>query len=158
MIKPMDYKNMLISVFKKNGSSGKYTDVWDDISPDVKAILGMQVALKENELFIIGSIKSASIWTLVTTQRVIWKLDADSNELNVKDVRDAVINLSESKSDILRHNLQFLEIKTFSNNVYKIPVEDGFCMGGMWNVLRRIGSYNRSSLKNEATNAGEMPT
>jgi hypothetical protein len=74
-------KNILSSLFKRRGGSGRYTALFEDLDTAKQNILLTAVELNSMELPIIGSVENSDNWFFLTTNRLIWSVDGQQAEI-----------------------------------------------------------------------------
>lgn len=66
-----------------------YTQLWDSGNPEVKAKLSLVCFMETGELPILYSYIDAEDWTFVTTQRVLYAFEGETDFVFARDIIDA---------------------------------------------------------------------
>jgi hypothetical protein len=114
------------------------------LEPPQKAALLKEVPLNSGELPIIGSVESQDNWLIVTTERIVWRLDGKTQTLPVQDVWNVKADFPKmTATGVRKHHLRELQIETVSHEQCTIEVEEGTPLMGVWNALMNLGARNR---------------
>jgi hypothetical protein len=96
------------------------------LEPSQKAVLLKEVPLKSGELPIIGCVESQDNWLIVTTERIVWRLDGKTQTLPIQDVWHVKADFPKTvATGVRKHQLRELQIETVSHEQCTIEVEEG---------------------------------
>lgn len=141
-------KNTWSSIFRRRGANGVYTRLFDSLDCEHQhaLITAAELELRENELPVIGSIRDAQNWLILTTDRLLWCIEGRRMELSIEYIRDVGADLGElQRKQQSKLEMRQIRILTLTNLTYPIELEPGPPLSGTWNVLRNIGARNRRS-------------
>jgi hypothetical protein len=137
-------KSTLSAIFRRKGRDGRYTRLFENLEPHQREALLAEVSLHDEELPVIGSSESHDKWLLVTTERIVWRLDSNTRTLSVRDVRHVKADLHKMVArGITMQRLRELQIETMSGGECVIEAEEGAPLMGVWNALKNLGVRNR---------------
>lgn len=137
-----DLKAVLCAVFKRRGSNGRHTRLFDDLDLAQQEVLLQQVDLRD-ELPVIGSVEPHGPWLLLTTKKVVWSRGDAATTLPIDEIVDAIADLHAlQESRVPKSRMRELQITT-AEGTYTIEAEPGPPLSGVWNVLKSIGVSNR---------------
>ena len=138
-------KGTLTAIFRRRGSDGSYTRLFDSLDSSQQSCLASRISLRAGEFPIIGSIPDANNWLLLTTERLAWHSAGEQREIAIDEIYDAIADLrklqSEQKS---KSKMQELKIVTMNRQEFLIELEPGGPLSGTWSALKNIGARNRS--------------
>lgn len=143
-----DYlKNVWSSIFRRKGGDGAYTRLFDCLPQSQIEILTSALALEQDELGVIGSVRDSFNWFALTTERIVWLTDGTRSEVQCKDIRDAIVDFQDLKGNYSgKLGLKYITIITFASGEHRLELESGLPLSGVWNILKNIGRRNRTSI------------
>jgi hypothetical protein len=137
-------KSTLSAIFNRKGRDGRYTRLFENMEASQKLDLLKEINLDNDELPVIGSIENQFKWLLITTKRIQWQNGTEVQTLDVKLIRDAVVDFHKSMAlGCKKDQMQELIIKTINGMQYSIKVDEGAPFIGVWNALKYLGTRNR---------------
>src|SRR2546427_5656748 len=80
-------KSTLSSIFSRKGRDDQYTRLFENLESPQKHALLSKVQLNEGELPAIGSAERADKWLVITTERIVWRLEGKEQSLSARDVQ-----------------------------------------------------------------------
>jgi hypothetical protein len=139
-------KEIWAAIFRRRGGDGTYTRLFDNLDPPQQSTLLAKLTLYESELPVIGSVKDADNWLVLTTERLVWSMRGEREEIVAEAIRDATIDLGQ-----LQHcghsklGMRQLHVVTTGVGGYLIELEPGGPLSGTWSVLKNLGTRNRNA-------------
>ena len=140
-------KRRLITIFQRNGRDGRNTRIFEHLDRTQQKFLEANAVLLEGELPVIGSVESEGRWLLITTARIIWRLDKEPQMFPVSEIIkvsadfEALISSGRGKLD-----MKELQVETFQGK-HILPVEPGPPLIGVWNVIKHFAFLNRKIVR-----------
>lgn len=140
-----DRKQVLSSIFRRNGGDGSYTRLFENLEQAKQNILLAGIELRDSELPIVGSVFDSTNWLILTTERLVWCIDDRRNALPIEDLDDATADLARfQREGRAKQEWNQLQIVTSDSLTYSIDLEPGAPFFATWNVLKNIGTRNRN--------------
>jgi hypothetical protein len=141
-------KSTLSAIFKRKGGNGRYTRLFENLEPSQKDALVNELPLRGGELPVIGSVESRDKWLLITTERIVWRLEGETHTLAVRDIQHVAADLRKLVATGRRkEHMRELQLKTMSDELLTVEVEEGAPLMGVWNALLNLCARNRRAAK-----------
>ncbi len=136
MTKAEQLRSTLAAIFRRKGHDGRYTRLFENLEPAQQEALLKEVSLHEGELPVIASAESHDRWLILTTQRIICRMDGKTQTLSVQDVWHVKADFHKMvATGVSKRQLRELQIETVSHEQRTIEVEEGAPLMGIWNAL-----------------------
>lgn len=145
MMKEFEKKNIIRSVFIRNGGPGIRTFFFENAPPEVQKQITLLVEIEPPELPVLISYKDLSQWTFISTRKIAHTIDHNVAYILPKNIDSINENIIVTLGHRARHkkNLNTLKIKTKESQEYFVYVESGPPYSAIWNVIRFMaGSKN----------------
>ncbi len=137
-------KDTLVSIFRRKGEDGACTRLFDNLAPSQRSTLLAELKLHESELPVIGSVEDSSNWLVLTTERLVWSIEGERQEVAADAIRDAMADLKQlRRSEHSKLGMRQIQVVTMGDGEYSIELEPGGPLSGTWNVLKNLGARNR---------------
>jgi hypothetical protein len=130
-----ELRSTLLSIFRRRGKNGVYCRPIDDMDFSRRSMLLAAVKLNESELPVIGSVLDEKNWMLSTTDRLVWRKDGGSNELELSAIRDVKIDLRKISLYGSKTLNDILDVVSMDGRDYQVRLEAGAALSGVWSVL-----------------------
>jgi hypothetical protein len=137
MTAPLDI-DRLIWRFHKSGASGAYTKPMRDFDNVRRELILKVCPLAADEEPVIACIFGENLWTMLTTQRLVWKRGAECGELPIGELADATVDPRDLVAAGTKGGLRKLTVVTKRSDRYVIEIEPGEPFSGFWNVLKTV--------------------
>ena len=113
---------------------------FDDLPEPSKHELLLKSEFDENELGVITCYFDKSNWLLITTNKIVWSTNDNTQSLENKKIKDVTIGLSlESHKTITRkEGISHLGIIDLVGKKYSIKIEPGKPLFAIWNVMKYL--------------------
>jgi hypothetical protein len=141
------WQTVWASIFRRKGMRGPHTDEFRLLDPlDRARIQANLPRLEGGELPVLASRPSPSAWCLLTTKRLfISKGDTGFNEISVKDIANARIDLEQMAArGLTKEQLSTIRITTAKGLDLQLQTDPGAPCNGLLSVLMQIARRNRS--------------
>ena len=139
-------KDTWVSIFRRRGGDGTYTRLFDNLDASQRTTLFSMFELRESEVPVIGSVQDSDNWLVLTTERLVWSIGGERQEVPADAVRDATADLKQLQRSDSKLEMRQLQVVTMGGGEYPIDMEPGAPLSGVWNVLKNLGARNRSMI------------
>jgi hypothetical protein len=148
-------KNILASVFRRRKGGGDYTALFDDLDVEKQNILLNAINFGSTELPIIGGVDNSDNWFFLTTERVVWKVDGNQEELSNHSIVGASSDIDAIRlgGPQVKADRQRLEVVTESGRKYFMRVESGAPYFVILQILINLARRNRARKKRKERGA-----
>jgi hypothetical protein len=136
-------KDKWASIFRRRGGDGTYTRLFDNLDASQRTALFSMFKLRESELPVIGSVQDSDSWLVFTNERLVWSCGGQRQEVPADTVRDVTPDLQHLQHGRAKLEMRHLQVVTMGGDEYRIEVEPGAPLSGVWNVLKNLGARNR---------------
>lgn len=139
----------MVAVFRRNGSAGQNTRLFEDFSNDVRSKILNNIDLHDDEQIAVGHFIDEENWLVVSTHRIAWRRDGKTRSLSnerIVDVtfdRAAAIASGASKT----HDLRRLLVTDDQGNNYGLEVDPGYPFSATWNVIKYLARRSSDAAK-----------
>jgi hypothetical protein len=143
-------KGRLGRIFKRKGRDGRYTRLFENLNPLQREALLKETPPDPEELPVIGSAEGQEKWMLITTKRIVWRLNSKTQSLPLEAIWDVVADFPKLVTTGLKKDeMKELQILTADGRRYSFEVEKGAPLSGVWNALKNVGHRNRGLAQSE---------
>ena len=151
MSTPAQTRRLLQQRFAARDAQGPGTGAWRDLPPALLDAIGTNVEFLEDELPAVVSAPSPEAWTLVTTQRVIWRHEGGTRSLPHEDIAEVSTTLLPrfAAGGPPRHRMMCLLVEDGEGERHRLEVEAGRPLRGLLLLL--------TDLRNRAILASAFP-
>jgi hypothetical protein len=139
-------KEIWAAIFRRRGGDGTYTRLFDNLNPSQQNTLLAKFKLYESELPVVGSVQDSDNWLVLMTERLVWSIGGERQEIAAEAIRDAIADLGQLQ--YARHGklgMRQLQVVTTRVGEYLIELEPGQPLSGTWSVLKNLGARNRNA-------------
>lgn len=140
----MALKEVLSAIFLRRGGDGEHSGVFERLRPELREMLLDRCPIKASEEPVLGCVRNNGAWLLMTTERVVSCRHGVVEEVavdSIVDVRGDVGGVSAG--EVMKNELDKLEVVESGGRVVVIEVEPGIPLVGAWSVLVYLSRRNR---------------
>lgn len=143
-----------LKAFRRSGKSGPLTKPYSEWPIAVRDQLAVQAELSEDEFPVLAHVAGTDDWTLLTTARLVTATGGKPSVVDVKDIRDAIVDFEEFRRRSsgegkspgwVKREVNRLTIFTADGQV-ELQLEPGRSLFGFLQVLRLAGASAKLAL------------
>jgi len=126
----------LVWRFKKSGGEGAFSKAFQSFSEQVQETIRHEAEVSENEAPAILCYLSEDTWTLLTSERIVWRVEARTNSVDLKRVADATVESGALLRAGGMKELSSLTLLESDGTRHQIELEPGPPFSGFWNAIK----------------------
>ena len=135
-----DLRDIIRSIYRRKGGKGVTLRLFDDLGSAERHLLLEKAALGIDDIPVIGLFIDEDNWLLLSTEYLLWCTSGKTHRVCTSCIADANVDLGELRmSKLSMADCATLQVITKSGKHYRIEVEAGRPLSGLWNVLKFLG-------------------
>jgi hypothetical protein len=137
------------AIYRRKGGGGEHSGIFGELKQPDRDLISENMIPLDGESPVLASIAKPTTWSLLTTERLIWRRSERTCSIKLNDLSEVRIDLSRLLvRGIQKNENERIEIHSISGAGDFIEVERGRPLNGFLSVLMHIARRNARTVPN----------